>query len=98
MNEITILYGFPGSGKTTRAKEIAGEKKVFIATQSDLLYDFPFDGLELDTEYLIIDECKEITLPLLLPKFMKRELRVEKRFNKTQFIPMPKVIICIQIP
>jgi hypothetical protein len=97
MTEVTIIRGLPGEGKTKRALEIVRDKKVFSINYSDFIKtDYPFQNMDLDTEFIIIEDNWVYRFWEFVEVFSNKEkLRIDRKNSKTVFIPMPKIIFCI---
>lgn len=59
MNKVTIILGPQESGKTTKARELIGERKYTALSKSDLKSPFSWPGVYKDTEVILIDEFEK---------------------------------------
>ena len=59
---VTVIYGAPETGKSTKAREVTKGKKAVWFHEKGLTGPFAFSQVEKDTEFLVIEEAENIDL------------------------------------
>lgn len=92
---ITIITGKRGSGKSSLAKKIVGDKKAVWVQQHSLKSDFWASEYEVkaDTEVIIVDEVSDISK---VKELFNDVLVIQERLKRKRRVSMPQIIIVSQ--
>ena len=92
---ITIITGKRGSGKSSLAKKIVGDKKAVWVQQHSLKSDFWASeyGVKKNTEFIIVDELSDIDK---VKELFNDVLTIQERLKRKRRISMPQIIIVSQ--
>lgn len=94
-NELTIIRGSQGSGKTTLAKQIVGEKKAVWTDVSGMWV--AVRSMPEDTEYIVVDGISgDKELAKIKPYLRQDTVFVRRPYELTKQVRMPKLILIFQ--